>query len=85
MLAFFIMYTHPYLYVALGEATFLLKFITLVAIGRVFHHCHFFGDTMFGAFIGFTVASAFHYSGFWIPIPASWDSGLSAFVRSGLS
>ena len=84
LLAFFIMYNYPYLYVALGEGTFLAKFISMVAIGRVFHHCHFFGDTVFGAAIGFGVAAAFFYSGWWVPVPREWDDWVANSVRDGL-
>ena len=30
----------------------------LVAFGRVFFHCHFVGDTVFGSFVGMIVAVA---------------------------
>lgn len=85
LLAFFIMYQYPYLYVGLGETSFLVKFICMVAIGRVFHHCHFFGDTIFGALIGFLVAAGFFYSDIWVTVPVHWDTGLTQYVKSGLT
>jgi membrane-associated phospholipid phosphatase len=43
----------------LGEEWFLIKFIALVSFGRIFHHCHYFGDTIIGAFLGYGVAKTF--------------------------
>ena len=56
---FFLTFHFPYLFMAMGGYNFTIKFITLVSIGRVFHHCHFFGDTLVGALIGFVVAASF--------------------------
>jgi membrane-associated phospholipid phosphatase len=63
VIAFFIYFHFPYLSQALGDYSFIIKFIVMVAIGRVFYHCHFFGDTIFGAFLGFLVVAGFHYGG----------------------
>lgn len=49
----------------------MLKFITLVAFARVFHHCHFFGDTIFGAAIGIIVAYGFESLGIIVPLPSA--------------
>ena len=85
LFAFFIMYHFPYLYMSLGESTFLLKFITLVAIGRVFHHCHYFGDTIVGALFGFLVVASLHYSEVSVPAVNDMDKWLHEMVRSGLT
>jgi hypothetical protein len=77
------MYHFPYLFLALGGYTFTLKFIALVSIGRVFHHCHYFGDTLIGALLGYAVASVFFYSEIEIGVPASFDQMIFEFVRSG--
>ncbi len=57
LLVFFLRFKFPLLYQLLGGDAFALRAILLVAFGRVFHHCHFFGDTFIGASIGFFVAS----------------------------
>ena len=85
LFAFFIVYHFPYLYLSLGSASFLIKFIVLVSIGRVFHHCHYFGDTIVGAFIGFSVVAAFHYSELAIPAVNGLDKIVHDLVRSGLT
>ncbi len=85
LFAFFICYHFPYLYLSLGESTFVLKFIALVAIGRVFHHCHYFGDTLVGALFGFIVVAGFHYSEIGVPAVHSLDQWLHDYVRSGLT
>lgn len=85
LLAFFIMYHFPYLFQALGEGSFLIKFIVMVAIGRVFHHCHFFGDTIFGASLGFLVATVFYAFELQMPVPPHWDTALSTYVKGGLT
>ena len=85
LFAFFIMYHFPYLFMSLGGSTFLLKFITLVAIGRVFHHCHYFGDTIVGALFGFIVVATFHYSEIAVPAIYDLDKIVHDFVRSGLT
>ena len=77
------MYHFQYLFLALGGYTFTLKFIALVSIGRVFHHCHYFGDTLIGALLGYAVASGFFYSEIEIGVPASFDQMIFKFVRSG--
>jgi hypothetical protein len=77
------MYHFPYLFLAMGEYTFTIKFITLVSIGRVFHHCHYFGDTLIGALLGFAVAASFFYSEIEIGVPASFNQMIFEFVRSG--
>jgi hypothetical protein len=79
------MYHFPYLYLSLGETAFLLKFIILVAIGRVFHHCHYFGDTLLGALFGFLVVAGFHNSEVVIPAVDGLDKWLFELVRSGLT
>ena len=70
---------------SLGGSTFLLKFVTLVAIGRVFHHCHYFGDTIVGALFGFLVVATFHYSELAVPAMHDLDKWVHDFVRSGLT
>jgi membrane-associated phospholipid phosphatase len=85
LFAFFILYHFPYLYLSLGETTFLLKFILLVAIGRVFHHCHYFGDTLLGALFGFLVVAGFPNSEMVIPAVDGLDRWLFELVRSGLT
>ena len=77
------MYHFPYLYLAMGGYTFTIKFITLVSIGRVFHHCHYFGDTLVGALLGYAVAATFYYSQVEIGVPASFDEMIFEFVKSG--
>lgn len=61
LLVFFIKYNFVELYTILGEWQFALKLITLVAFGRVFYHCHFFGDTIAGALLGWAVATFFDF------------------------
>ena len=53
----------------MGGDSFALRAIILVAFGRVFHHCHFFGDTLIGAAIGLFVASTSFYFKIMIPSP----------------
>ena len=69
LFAFFILYNFPYLYTALGGWSFAAKFITMVSIGRVFHHCHFIGDTIIGSFAGFLIPFAFNYFDLQVPVP----------------
>ena len=78
---FFLAYHYPYFYMALGEWSFLIKFVLLVSIGRIFHHCHYFGDTIVGALIGFLVAYMFSSLGLTVPVPSSWDAKLVSLVR----
>ena len=85
LFAFFIQYHFPYLYLSLGETSFLLKFIILIAIGRVFHHCHYFGDTLLGSLFGFLVVAGFHNSEVVIPAVDGLDKWLFELVRSGLT
>lgn len=75
LFAFFLAYHYPYLYIALQEWVFILKFVAMVSIGRVFHHCHYFGDTLFGAFLGYLVAAGFWYGGFTVDayVPNEWN------------
>ena len=47
-----------YARVVLGGPFGMGQLILLVAFGRVFFHCHFIGDTMFGSLVGMTVAMA---------------------------
>jgi hypothetical protein len=77
------MFHFPYLFLAMGGYTFTIKFISLVSIGRVFHHCHYFGDTFIGALLGYAVAAGFFYSEIEIGVPASFDQMIFEFVRSG--
>jgi membrane-associated phospholipid phosphatase len=57
------------LYEALGAHTFVLKLVGLVAFGRVFYHCHFFGDTIIGALMGYAVATCFFAFEIMLPTP----------------
>ena len=76
LFACFVSYNFPYFGTALGTSA-LLKFIGMVSIGRVFHHCHFFGDTIGGAVMGFSVALFFNMSDVAVPVPQSWDEALA--------
>ena len=69
LLACFIRFNFPYFYESLGSDYFAFKFIILVAIARVFHHCHFFGDTFIGAAIGISVATIYSCAGIIVPSP----------------
>ena len=69
LLAYFIKYNYPVLYVALGAHMFTIKLIVLVAFGRVFYHCHYFGDTIAGALLGYGVATVFHTYSIILPTP----------------
>ena len=52
-----------------GGDYFIAKFIVLIAFARVFHHCHYFGDTIVGALIGFMVAFGFEFYELVLPVP----------------
>ena len=69
LFAFFIKYNFPALFDHLGGDYFIIKFCLLVSFARVFHHCHFFGDTIVGSFLGGVVAALFHYSRLRVPLP----------------
>eukprot|EP00347_Sterkiella_histriomuscorum_P013114 403365965 len=69
LFAFFIKYHFVNLFVRLGGDYFILKFVALVSFARVFHHCHFFGDTIVGAMIGFYVAFGFQFLEIIVPLP----------------
>jgi membrane-associated phospholipid phosphatase len=86
VLAFFIYYHFPYFSGALGDFTFIGKFVMMVAIGRVFHHCHYFGDTLFGALLGFLVVSGFYHSGLdgMIKAPSYWDERVVRLIRANM-
>ena len=43
----------PTFYESLGGIWFGIIYISLVALSRVYYHCHFFGDTIFGAILGY--------------------------------
>src|SRR5688572_291795 len=68
LFAFFLKYEFPDLYLQLGGNSFAWKWISLVAFARVFHHCHFFGDTIIGALLGYLVATAFSMYEIIIPV-----------------
>ncbi len=72
--AFFMCYYFPYFYTSLGATTFLIKFIALVSVGRVFHHCHYFGDTVAGAFLGFMSVLIINSLGLVVPVPQDIDN-----------
>jgi|LauGreDrversion4_2_1035121.scaffolds.fasta_scaffold178971_1 hypothetical protein len=50
-------------YYEMGGPSFAAKYIFLVALGRVFYHCHYFGDTVVGASIGITVGTVLNLAG----------------------
>ena len=85
MFSLFIKYHFPYLYLSLGESTFLLKFVTLVSIGRVFYHCHYFGDTIIGAIMGSIIVSIFHYSEMTVPAIEAVDQWFHEMIKMGLT
>ena len=80
LFVFFIAFNFPYFALDIGGLT-MLKFIAMVAIGRVFHHCHYFGDTIGGALIGYFVAVIFFNLDIIVPVPAKWDRALAALTR----
>jgi membrane-associated phospholipid phosphatase len=69
LLVFFLKYNYPYCYAVMGSEIFALKFMALIAFARVFHHCHYFGDTIVGMILGFTVATLYHTFEIRIPTP----------------
>jgi membrane-associated phospholipid phosphatase len=69
LFAFFIKYNFEHIFVQLGGDFFIIKFITLVAFARVFHHCHYFGDTIAGGLLGYSVATAFYALEIVLPVP----------------
>ena len=48
----------PNFYLMMGSAQFAWKFVAMVSAARVFYHCHFWGDTIVGVAIGFSVGHA---------------------------
>ena len=64
-----------------GHDYFALRILSLVAISRVFHHCHFFGDTIMGAFIGFIVAFTFSYYEIAINLFGVWFNTTNLIVK----
>ena len=69
LLVFFIKYNFVEMYMMLGNWQFAAKLITLVAFGRVFYHCHYFGDTIMGALLGWAVATYFNHFAIVFPSP----------------
>lgn len=59
LLAYFIKYNFPKLFFMFGSNQFALRLIGLVGFARIFHHCHFIGDTLMGALLGFGIAYIF--------------------------
>ena len=42
----------PGIYSVLGGEMFRIRLIFAVALGRVYYHCHYVGDTIIGAIVG---------------------------------
>ena len=53
----------PAFFESLGGFWFGVIYVFLTACGRVYYHCHFFGDTMFGAFLAIPLHYALHSAG----------------------
>ena len=51
----FIHFNFPYLGMMLGSYSTYVKYVTLVALARVYYQCHFIFDTIVGAAIGLVV------------------------------
>lgn len=52
----------------LGAEKFLIRYIGLVAIARIFYHCHYFGDTIAGGILGYLIALGFYEFEIVVPI-----------------
>jgi len=42
---------------------FAFRYIVLVAVGRVFYHCHYFGDTLAGGILGIAIGNMLESKG----------------------
>ena len=54
----------PKFYESLGGIWFAVIYVSLVALARVYYHCHYFGDTIFGAMLGYPLNYLIKVSGF---------------------
>lgn len=61
-------FNFPELYLLVGGDRFLLKVTILVGFARVFYHCHYFGDCVIGALLGYLVAVVFNIYDLVLPI-----------------
>ena len=59
--ASFICFYLPGIFALLGGNFLRIRLICTVALARVFFHCHYIGDTIFGAFVGTVITYLLNY------------------------
>lgn len=53
------MHNLPGFWAAMGGHFFSIRYISMVAFGRVFFHCHWIGDTIVGGSLGYALGEVF--------------------------
>lgn len=61
-MCFLYLYT-PKLIASLGGLNFCLAYTFATASARVYYHCHFYGDTLFGALLALPLHYTMHHFG----------------------
>ena len=59
----FLCFNLPALYNYLGGKLFAFRYVTLVAVGRIFYHCHYIGDTLAGGLLGMAIGNLLEANG----------------------
>ena len=59
----FLCFNLPNVYGYLGGKWFAFRYVALVAVGRVFYHCHYFGDTLAGGILGMLIGNLLEANG----------------------